>query len=165
MVHGWTRAAAGPAVGVAMGPSAPVARPRAADQERMCPRRVLPATRPLHRSIAALLLTSAVLLGGACGSGDDANELRIEGDEMLFTAPSETPAGDYRVEFVNVGAIAHELAFTDPTGEIVVRRSIPAGASAELEVELTPGTWTLACHEPGHYEAGMVRDLEVVAAG
>ena len=83
---------------------------------------------------------------------------------MLFDAPAETPAGDYDVTFVNVGEVAHELAIKEPGGKVVVRRSIAAGAEAVLEVTLTEGTWELACHEPGHYEGGMVRDLEVVAA-
>ena len=115
--------------------------------------------------LGAVLAAAMALFAGACGSsGDDGRTLRIEGDEMLFNAPARTEAGDYTVEFVNIGAVAHELAFKDPTGEVVTRRSIAAGASAELEVTLTPGTWELACHELGHYEAGMVRDLEVVAA-
>lgn len=83
---------------------------------------------------------------------------------MSFSAPSETSAGDYAVTFANTGKVAHELAIKDPSGKVAVRRSIAAGDEVVLEVTLTPGSWELACHEPGHYEAGMVRDLEVVSA-
>jgi uncharacterized cupredoxin-like copper-binding protein len=114
---------------------------------------------PVH--LVTCIVVAASLLLGACGSDDGGNALRIEGNEMAFEAPSSTPAGTYAVTFVNTGKVAHELAFVDPSGEFVVRRSIGAGQQAELEVELTPGTWELACHELGHYEAGMKRPLEV----
>jgi uncharacterized cupredoxin-like copper-binding protein len=115
------------------------------------------------RLVVVVVGAAAVLLG-ACGSGEDRAGLRVEGNEMAFSAPSETVAGDYAVTFANTGKVAHELAIKDPSGKVVTRRSIAAGAQVVLDVTLTPGSWELACHEPGHYEAGMVRPLEVRAA-
>jgi len=96
-----------------------------------------------------------------CGRGDGTAEMTVVGTEMAFEAPSSTPAGDYVVTFRNEGTVAHELAFRDSSGEIAVRRSIGAGQSAQLEVELTPGQWELGCFEPGHYDGGMHSPLEV----
>jgi plastocyanin len=116
---------------------------------------------------AAASLLVAILLAGACGSsgtGGGAKPLRVEGTEMSFTAPNSVAAGTYDVTFANVGKVPHELAIVDPTGEVLVRRSIAGGEQATLEgVKLTPGTWELACHELGHYESGMKRPLQVTA--
>ena len=117
----------------------------------------------IHARSRLLSWVAAALLIGACGSAEDRIELRVEGNEMSFSAPAETPAGDYAVTFANTGKMVHELAIKDPAGKVVVRRSIAAGEEVVLEATLTPGTWELACHEPGHYEAGMVRDLEVIS--
>ena len=45
--------------------------------------------------------------------------------------------------------------------KIVTRRSIAAGQFVNLDVSLSAGTWELACYEPGHYEAGMHKQLIV----
>jgi plastocyanin len=120
------------------------------------------------KTVATVALLLALLAGaGACGSADGsggAKTLRVEGTEMSFSAPSSVAAGTYDVTFVNTGEIPHELAIEDPSGEVQVRRSINAGEQVTLEgVKLTPGAWLLACHELGHYEAGMKRPLEVTA--
>jgi uncharacterized cupredoxin-like copper-binding protein len=113
--------------------------------------------------ILVLVVTSASL--GACGSdgGSDENEMVVVGTEMTFTAPDEVGAGEYLVTFRNDGAVPHELAFRDPSGQFVTRRSIAAASEATMEVELTPGTWQLECHELGHMNAGMHRPLAVTA--
>jgi len=87
--------------------------------------------------------------------------MTVVGTEMAFEAPARVPAGDYEVTFQNAGAVYHELAFKDPSGEVVARRSIPAGEEVVMEVTLNPGRWELGCFEPGHYEAGMHKVLEV----
>jgi uncharacterized cupredoxin-like copper-binding protein len=104
-----------------------------------------------------------VLAAAACGSDSDANRrtMTVVGTEMAFGAPDRAGAGSYAVTFRNDGAVHHELAFKDPAGRFVARRSIASGQSVTMEVELTPGTWELGCFEPGHYEAGMHRTLVV----
>lgn len=102
--------------------------------------------------------------GGGDGGGGDRRSLVVVGTEMAFDAPETVTAGMYEVTFRNDGAVPHELAFRDPSGEIVTRRSIAASAQVTMEVELTPGAWELACYEPGHYEAGMHEPLTVTPA-
>ena len=88
--------------------------------------------------------------------------MTVVGTEMAFEAPDAVEPGDYEVTFRNAGAVPHELAFENPAGQIVMRRSIPGGQSVVLEVDLSDeGTWELGCYEPGHYEAGMVAKLVV----
>ena len=87
--------------------------------------------------------------------------MAVVGREMAFEAPNRVLAGDYNVTFRNAGALYHELAFKNPSGEFVTRRSIGAGETIDMEITLEPGTWELGCFEPGHYEAGMHRELLV----
>ena len=87
--------------------------------------------------------------------------MTVIGTEMAFEAPSHVTPGRYDVLFRNAGATYHELAFTNPDGEVVARRSIAGGQEIELPVKLSAGTWELGCYEPGHYEAGMHQPLVV----
>lgn len=122
-------------------------------------------TRRIAVTIVATLAVVATL--GACKASTPkvTRALEVVGTEMAFTAPDRVPTGHYRVTFRNQGTVYHELAFKDPAGEIQMRRSIEAGQTVVIEVDLTrPGTWELACYEPGHYEAGMHRPLTVVTS-
>ena len=111
-----------------------------------------------HRVLCAAFALGLV----ACGDSDsEPRTMTVVGTEMAFEAPEETPAGDYTVTFRNDGTTYHELAFRSPEGEFVARRSIAAKASIDVEVELEPGVWELGCFEPGHYKAGMHRQLRV----
>ena len=115
------------------------------------------------RSVVTLVLACVVL--SACGGGDTVSgpkkSMTVVGTEMAFSAPDRVPAGNYQVAFQNAGKQYHELAFKDPGGKIVTRRSIAPGQFINLDVKLTAGTWELACYEPGHYEAGMHKQLIV----
>ncbi|MDP1858361.1 MAG: hypothetical protein Q8K82_06815 [Gemmatimonadaceae bacterium] len=114
-------------------------------------------------------VVAGILMGvGACAGESDGETptmtMTVIGTEMAFDAPSQVTAGEYVVTFRNDGAVAHELAFQDPSTEIVTRRSIGAGASVTMPVKLEPGEWLLGCYEPGHYDAGMHRPLTVTPA-
>ena len=121
----------------------------------------------MRRSLAttsALMLAAAGALAG-CSTNriqDAAHTMTVVGTEMSFDALDEVASGTYEVTFRNIGAEHHELAFVNPAGEFVARRSIPGGESVVMEVDLTPGDWELGCFEPGHYEAGMHKPLVVV---
>lgn len=105
----------------------------------------------------------ALAASAACAGseGEERRTFTVVGTEMAFEAPDRVAAGDYVVTFRNDGAVHHELAFKDPAGEFVARRSIAGGQSVTMEVALEPGAWELGCFEPGHYEAGMYRPLAV----
>ena len=118
-----------------------------------------------RRALVGIAVLLAIVLGTAgCGRDDggaDARSLVVVGTEMAFDAPPAVRAGQYEVSFRNDGGVAHELAFRSPAGEVVTRRSVAAGAQVLMSVDLTAGTWELACHELGHYEAGMRKALSV----
>ena len=105
------------------------------------------------------------LLFMACGGEEEVSgpmmPMNVMGNEMAFVAPNRVPAGRYQIAFQNTGKDYHELAMKNPDGKIVTRRSIAGGQFTNMTVELTEGTWELACYEPGHYEAGMHRQLVV----
>jgi len=112
-----------------------------------------------------IVCAALTLLLYACGGGDSTSgpkkTMTVVGTEMAFTAPDRVASGNYQVTFQNAGTTYHELAFKDPGGNIVTRRSIAAGQFVTMDVKLTQGAWELACYEPGHYEAGMHRPLTV----
>lgn len=116
--------------------------------------------RALAASLLVVLLTAAA---SSCGGGDSGPHRKLEviGIEMAFRAPDRVKAGTYDVTYRNEGTVYHELAFNDPSGTTVARRSIAPGTSIDFEVKLEPGTYELACREPGHYEGGMHRTLVV----
>jgi uncharacterized cupredoxin-like copper-binding protein len=118
------------------------------------------AMRRLPRTLAALVLALA-LTAGACGSTEEPMELTVVGTEMAFDAPATVEAGDYVVVFENAGAIYHEVAIKDASGQVLRRTQAPAGGTSRMEVTLEPGTYELGCFEPGHYEGGMFRTLTV----
>jgi hypothetical protein len=123
----------------------------------------------VRRLTFALLSMVALGLGGCAGGdgggdGGPTDTFTVVGTEMAFEAPDRVTAGDYSVSFRNAGTVYHELAFRDPSGVFVARRSIPARQSVSMEVSLEPGTYELGCFEPGHYDAGMHRPLIVTPA-
>lgn len=115
-----------------------------------------------RRLVVTAAAVAVMVVAASCG-GDSRDEraLTVVGTEMAFDAPGRTVAGRYQVTFRNDGAVYHELAFKDPDGQFVARRSIAGGQSITMAVDLGPGTWELGCFEPGHYEAGMHSDLIV----
>jgi plastocyanin len=121
------------------------------------------------RTLAAFAVFGAVALGlGGCGEEGQAEamgeELRIVGTEMAFSPEAlTTPTGQHPIVFTNEGVVYHELALVSPGGTVLAARSVPAGETADFEVELDrPGTYQLLCREPGHTEAGMVGTLKVI---
>lgn len=112
-------------------------------------------------SVALVVIIGAVAFGACSGDDTVASRLTVVGTEMAFDAPAHVPAGKYVVTFRNAGTIYHELAFKDPTGQVVARSMIAGGQEQTVNVVLKSGTWELGCFEPGHYEGGMHRPLVV----
>ena len=119
----------------------------------------------MHRSISTAIVVGA--LAAACGSDEPATPLTISGgetgSEMWFHPDDpEVSPGRYEITFENVGDVYHELAVVAPSGEMLSARSVGGGGSFTLDVDLSePGTYLLACREPGHTEAGMAGTLTV----
>jgi len=73
-------------------------------------------------------------------------------------ATAEVPAGKVTVVIANTGAVEHNFVIPRlEKGSEAVR----AGARAELELDLKPGTYEVVCDVPGHKEAGMTMTLVV----
>jgi hypothetical protein len=113
--------------------------------------------------VVGLCLAATAATVAGCSDSSAAAKLTIVGTEMAFVAPATVPAAEYEVTFRNDGGVFHELAFTNPAGQVVARRSIAAGDQVTLTVALAPGAWELGCFEPGHYEQGMRTPLLVEA--
>ena len=141
-----------------------------------------------HRPILLIGLLALVLAG--CGAGEDAGASGSTSGDVRTVAVTlddsmeiELSATDFRVgetvrfEVTNAGAAPHEfylgdadeqaahaeemaemeMAHDDPNGV-----SVDPGATETLEYTFDQaGEIFAGCHEPGHYEAGMVASLTV----
>jgi plastocyanin len=86
----------------------------------------------------------------------------VANDQITVAATvASVAAGDYVVRFRNAGAVYHEVAIKDATGEVLRRVSAGPGQTVKMEVSLPRGQYELGCFEPGHYEGGMHRLLSV----
>lgn len=136
-----------------------------------------------------LLIPFAVLalLGAAC-SDDGANEpvggsgTTVEvtlADDSVTLSQSKVPAGGITFDTTNDGTVTHEIEVfegeTDPSslpiedhvanteGWTLIDEieDITPGSSAELPIDLGPGTYQLVCNLSGHFEKGMYSTLTV----
>lgn len=133
----------------------------------------------LPTMLAALLAACAASGEGAPESGGDVgtvsvtmtDEFRFEPEEFTFAA-GET----VRFEVINSGAIVHEFLIGDEAAqaEFAEQMADVEDHASESGVSVEPGetmefTYTFdtagdllaGCHEPGHYEAGMVATITV----
>jgi uncharacterized cupredoxin-like copper-binding protein len=138
-----------------------------------------------HRTILGLCATM-LLVSGLAGCGDDEGAEGTVGVELSEFAidldATSGESGPITFEIENVGEALHEFVViaTDldagelPTGddgdvdeeggdmEIIDEvEDLAAGATAELTVDLEPGTYALICNLPGHYSQGMYSSFEV----
>lgn len=131
----------------------------------------------------------AVLALAACtGSSPDeshapadrAVQATLNDDMSIELSETEFAAGETVVfEVSNAGSVAHELYLGDEAAQAAHAEemaemdgmghdepgsvSVEPGATKTLEYTFSePGEMLAGCHEPGHYEAGMVASLTVV---
>jgi uncharacterized cupredoxin-like copper-binding protein len=85
--------------------------------------------------------------------------------EFAFGADTITvPAGEVTFEVANDGMAPHQFSIGQPGGQddyLADTGDLAAGESSTVTVDLAPGTYEVACHIPGHYEAGMKATLVV----
>lgn len=127
-------------------------------------------------TILLVILVVAALSLAACGSQAPAGTTVVNvklSDFKVEIDKTSIPAGPVKFVIKNVGAVEHELVL-EPAGtndqpfEVSGKESeaedIESGKSATLEWTIdTPGQYQLACHVPGHFEAGMVTTFTVTA--
>ena len=128
----------------------------------------------LIAAVAGLLVTSLLLASVA--SAQQSVEVSVTVTEFKVVMSTTTIPANTPVKFVvtNKGAIAHEIVL-EKAGAVDEPLEL-AGAEAEIE-DIEAGAtksavWTiseagefqLACHVPGHFEAGMLQTFSVAAS-
>jgi plastocyanin len=124
----------------------------------------------LRRLAPLTVLTAALALSvGACGGGKGdgpttdppQGDVAIAGIEMAYLPGSFTlPNGVWHLVFTNRGHVQHELT-VERKGEPIARTSAGPGQTVDLVVRFRKGAYVFACHEPGHFEAGMHANVAV----
>lgn len=109
-----------------------------------------------------ILKYSGVVGGGAAeatpvASGDRFDVTLVNGafEPAEFTIPANV---DVTIAVVNNGSVGHDFTLED---QGITTSTLDVGASAELVVNLAPGTYVYYCSQPGHRENGMQGTLIV----
>lgn len=132
-----------------------------------------------------LLAVSLALLATACGSGDDDSGSASQtttaattsgggGGQMLqigeqeFSLDPSTPSvdqsGSVTIHVVNNGSFGHALEI-EGNGVEEETDELGAGDSADLTVDLKPGTYEIYCPISDHRDKGMEGTLTVAGGG
>ena len=97
--------------------------------------------------------------------GSAAATVSVEADpsgQLAFVQKTLTAtAGSDTFELTNDAPVPHNLAIEGDGVEAGPTDTIQGGETAELTVDLQPGTYTFYCSVPGHREAGMEGTLTV----
>jgi len=143
----------------------------------------------LSRTRTRLLipLAAVALLGAACG--DDAGTEPADGsgstidvtlaDDAVTLSETGVAAGSITFDATNDGTLTHELevfegeqdpaslpiedgvANTEGWTMVDEIEDITPGSSADLTLDLAPGTYQIVCNLSGHFEKGMYATLTV----
>lgn len=128
-----------------------------------------------------LIAVALLLLLAGCAGPEDAGEGTVISttlrDDSIVLDQSRVPSGVVSFEITNDGTLIHEVevfagdraelpvasGVADTAGLVIVDEleDIPPGATLTLEVDLGPGHYIILCNLPGHYQAGMVTELDV----
>lgn len=124
---------------------------------------------------AAAAVVAVTVLVVACGSGSQASSATVQVpvtlSEFKIVSPETAFAVGMRYQFVikNEGTVAHDWAIM-PRGQtdegqaliMVEEEDLATGATVTREFTFDQaGDFEMACHVPGHYEAGMLLPITV----
>ena len=134
----------------------------------------------VRRSVATIAMATTALAAVACGGSPAASQGGVQvtlRDFAVDVADTSPPAGSTQIRVTNAGAAVHELevftvpagvdvaaipvtnsvADTDSVGMTVVDEveNVAPATSANLTVNLQPGTYAFMCNLPTHYGLGM----------
>jgi uncharacterized cupredoxin-like copper-binding protein len=119
----------------------------------------------MRRAFLAAPLGAALLLAACGGSSSSSASSQAAGSGATVTAkeveysitptPATIKAGSVTITAMNAGATTHQLTIEGNGISEKGTSNIAPGASANLTVDLKPGTYTLYCAIPGHEAAGM----------
>lgn len=132
------------------------------------------------RSVVLIILFGLSLGLAACGGGGPATSLSVEMTEFMFDPAIYTvPAGqEITLELKNNGAVVHDFIVMNLGAEVGqdfgeedapnvywMAEQAPGAANVyTFTAPSQPGEYQVVCGIPGHYLAGMVGKLNVVAA-
>lgn len=132
----------------------------------------------MKKSLFVLLFVMAFVLS-ACGGGGASNTINVDFAEFTFTPDTfSIPAGqEITVNAKNNGAVIHEFVIMklgetvgdnfgdEDEGNIYWEVEVEPGksATATFTAPTEPGEYQLVCGTEGHFMAGMVGKLNVVA--
>ncbi|MGE0134576.1 MAG: sulfocyanin-like copper-binding protein [Dehalococcoidia bacterium] len=138
------------------------------------------ATSTATRVATQTATTTRTATATATASPGGASGIDVTEDEFTIDLSDDTAdAGEVTFSIENEGAIVHNFVIVDTDeaadslpldgAEVdldaltVVDRTedIPAGESADLTADLSPGRYVLICNVIGHYQAGMHVEFEV----
>jgi plastocyanin/mono/diheme cytochrome c family protein len=109
--------------------------------------------------------TGTTPAGGGKAGGAAASRVTVDtasGTTLRFaTSRIELSAGPGVMTLVNKGAIPHNLAVKGGGVHTGPTPTIGTGQTAQLKVDLKPGTYEYYCAVPGHEQAGMKGTLTV----
>ena len=135
------------------------------------------------KASCAVLATGLALVAVACRGDETGGDGSTVGVSMrdweIVLDPTTAPAGAITFDVTNDGPTTHEfeifsgdvdpttlpvesgVAVTDGLTLIDEVEDVTAGATAELSVDLEPGTYAMICNLPEHYQEGMFTTLVV----
>ena len=103
--------------------------------------------------------------GAAAQAGEDEEAATDTGTvgmtEYAFDPDAVTVATGDDLTVQNDGAIIHNLTVVDGEDELAGTDNVDGGASADLKVEVDPGTYEMICTIPGHEDLGMSGEFTV----
>jgi uncharacterized cupredoxin-like copper-binding protein len=135
----------------------------------------------------SLLVSAFAIAAAACRRQREREVTTVSaelGEFYIEVDKVEVDAGTVRFVARNVGQMEHELivlrtdlpadqlpydeteetAKEEEAGEVlgeIEPEDLPPGKTAEMTVEMTPGTYVLLCNIPTHYKLGMYRAFRV----
>ncbi len=121
------------------------------------------------RTVAAGLAAVALLAGcggsgGSGGSAAPAGSIQVTMTEFKFT-PSTISHGSGNLVFwlINSGTTQHDMSIRDASNNtIATSELVSAGDTQEFDVSnISAGTYTFFCTQPGHEASGMKGTLTV----
>ena len=93
--------------------------------------------------------------------GVASSQIRIELDEYEIRMPATLTAGHNSFVVVNGGKDNHSLVIEGNGVHAAVPDTLTRGDSAQLDVDLKPGTYQFYCPVDGHKGRGMSRTVQV----
>jgi len=116
----------------------------------------------------AVAVTAAAMLA-ACGSGGGASgqpagSIKVTLTEYSFNPSTiSAPSGKIVFYLVNAGSASHDMIITDSSNNRVAGSDLVSSGDAFVFTvdNITAGTYTFFCDQPGHEASGMKGTLTV----